>query len=239
MGTPFGPVATVASDAPFRCAADSHPGLVRSNNEDLYHFDRQRGIFLVVDGVGGEAGGEAAADAALRALRATLEEAPDGLPPDRIRRAIANANSDILRLARRKPELQGMACVLTVALVDGERLTVGHVGDSRLYKLRGGAISKLTRDHSPIGEREDRGELSEADAMSHPRRNEVYRDETGFRTGFRGTYTSHTIGLSHQFNDVFMVRPEIGYYRNWNQGAFDLGTRKDMLMGGLDVTMRF
>jgi PPM family protein phosphatase len=110
-------------------------------------------------------------------LRATLEEEElDGPPPDRIRRAIAKANSDILRLARRKPELQGMACVLTVALVDGERLTVGHVGDSRLYKLRGGAISKLTRDHSPIGEREDRGELSEADAMSHPRRNEVYRD---------------------------------------------------------------
>jgi serine/threonine protein phosphatase PrpC len=177
MGTSLGPVATVASDAPFACAADSHPGLVRSNNEDLYHFDRQRGIFLVVDGVGGEAGGEAAADAALRALRATLEEEElDGPPPDRIRRAIAKANSDILRLARRKPELQGMACVLTVALVDGERLTVGHVGDSRLYKLRGGAISKLTRDHSPIGEREDRGELSEADAMSHPRRNEVYRD---------------------------------------------------------------
>jgi PPM family protein phosphatase len=53
---------------------------------------------------------------------------------------------------------------------------VGHVGDTRLYKLRAGRIEKLTRDHSPIGEREDAGELSEREAMQHPRRNEVYRD---------------------------------------------------------------
>jgi hypothetical protein len=70
-------------------------------------------------------------------------------------------------------------------------------------------------------------------------RNEWYKDESGFRTGFRGNYTSHTIGLSHQFNDVFMVRPEIGYYRNWTQPAFDLGTTKGLWIYGFDVTMRF
>jgi serine/threonine protein phosphatase PrpC len=170
------PVATVAPDAPFNCAGDSHPGLVRSNNEDLCHFDKARGIFLVVDGVGGQAAGETAADTAVRALRAVLEDPSDAPAPDRIRRAIVKANNDIFRLSRARPELAGMACVLTVALLDGERLTAGHVGDSRLYKLRAGAISKLTRDHAPIGEREDRGELSEAEAMSHPRRNEVFRD---------------------------------------------------------------
>jgi serine/threonine protein phosphatase PrpC len=170
------PVATIASDAPFNCAGDSHPGLVRSNNEDLFHLDKQRGIFLVVDGVGGQAAGETAADTAVRALRKVLEDPSDAPAPDRIRRAILRANSDILRLSRAKPELAGMACVLTVALLDGERLTAGHVGDTRLYKLRAGAISKLTRDHAPVGEREDRGELSEAEAMSHPRRNEVFRD---------------------------------------------------------------
>jgi serine/threonine protein phosphatase PrpC len=170
------PVATIASDAPFNCAGDSHRGLVRSNNEDLYHFDRQRGIFLVVDGVGGQAAGETAAETAVRALRTVLEDSSDAPAPDRIRRAILRANSDIFRLSRARPELAGMACVLTVALVDGERLTAGHVGDSRLYKLRAGAISKLTRDHAPVGEREDRGEISEAEAMSHPRRNEVFRD---------------------------------------------------------------
>jgi len=69
-----------------------------------------------------------------------------------------------------------MACVLTVAVVDKGFVVVGHVGDSRLYKLKYGSIAKITRDHSPVGEREDAGELNEIEAMTHPRRNEVFRD---------------------------------------------------------------
>jgi hypothetical protein len=69
-----------------------------------------------------------------------------------------------------------MACVLTVVVVDEMRAVVGHVGDTRLYKLRDDRIDKITRDHSPIGEREDANELSELEAMHHPRRHEVYRD---------------------------------------------------------------
>jgi hypothetical protein len=70
-------------------------------------------------------------------------------------------------------------------------------------------------------------------------RNEVWRDDRGMRAGFPGTYTSNSIGLSHQFNDVLMVRPEIGYYRNWNNPAFDLGTKHDVWLYGFDVTLRF
>jgi serine/threonine protein phosphatase PrpC len=66
--------------------------------------------------------------------------------------------------------------VLTLALVEGARVTIGHVGDSRLYLLNGSGIRRLTSDHSPVGEMEDSGEISEEEAMSHPRRNEVYRD---------------------------------------------------------------
>ena len=69
-----------------------------------------------------------------------------------------------------------MACVLTVVVVKDGTATIGHVGDTRLYKIRDGRIEKITRDHSPIGEREDAKELSEFEAMRHPRRNEVYRD---------------------------------------------------------------
>jgi hypothetical protein len=69
-----------------------------------------------------------------------------------------------------------MACVATVAVVDDSRAIVGHVGDTRLYKVSADGIEKVTRDHSPVGEREDAGELSESEAMRHPRRNEVYRD---------------------------------------------------------------
>jgi hypothetical protein len=66
--------------------------------------------------------------------------------------------------------------VTTAAVVDGDRAVVGHVGDSRLYRLSDGRIEKMTPDHSPIGEREDADEMSELEAMRHPRRNEVYRD---------------------------------------------------------------
>jgi len=70
-------------------------------------------------------------------------------------------------------------------------------------------------------------------------RNEWWRDETGFRSGFAGHYYSGSLGLSHQFNDVVMIRPEVGYYRNFNRGAFDLGTEKAMTMAGIDMTLRF
>jgi PPM family protein phosphatase len=63
-----------------------------------------------------------------------------------------------------------------VAVVEEGRATIAHVGDTRLYKLRGDRLEKVTRDHSPVGEREDAGEISELEAMNHPRRNEVYRD---------------------------------------------------------------
>jgi hypothetical protein len=70
-------------------------------------------------------------------------------------------------------------------------------------------------------------------------RNEWYRDETGFRTGTPGTYTSSAIGLSHNFNPLFQIRPEIGYYRNWNNPAFDNGSAHGMWLYGFDMTMRF
>lgn len=70
-------------------------------------------------------------------------------------------------------------------------------------------------------------------------RNEWWKDDRGMRSGFAGNYTSHTLGLSHQFNDVIMIRPEMGYYRNYERGAFDLGMEKDMLMIGFDTTFRF
>jgi hypothetical protein len=70
-------------------------------------------------------------------------------------------------------------------------------------------------------------------------RNEWWKDQDGERTGFPGTYSSHTIGFTHNFTPEFQVRPEIGYYRNWTNPAFDLGTKKGMVLAGFDVTLRF
>ena len=158
-----------------RAAADTNAGQQRDVNEDRIHLDLARGLFLVIDGVGGHPAGERAADIALATLRSRFERETGPLV-DRVRDAIAIANNDIHRAAVLRPEWSGMACVLTVVVVDEMRAVVGHVGDTRLYKLRDERIDKITRDHSPIGEREDSNELSELEAMHHPRRNEVYRD---------------------------------------------------------------
>jgi PPM family protein phosphatase len=164
-----------AVNAPLRAAAASDMGLRRENNEDRFLCDPARGLFVVIDGVGGHAAGETAAETAVRMIHTRLER-ETGSPAERVREAIALANNEIHRLASANEELHGMACVLTVALVRDGWLTVGHVGDSRLYEIRDGAVRKLTHDHSPVGEREDRGELDELEAMRHPRRNEIYRD---------------------------------------------------------------
>ena len=156
-------------------AAASDRGRMRTGNEDRHYVDADRGVFLVVDGVGGHAAGEVAAAIAVDVITQRLER-PIGTPAQRVREAIALANNEILRQAERSPAHAGMTCVLTLALLTEDQLTIGHVGDSRLYKLTRHGLRKLTHDHSPIGEREDAQEMSEADAMKHPRRSEVFRD---------------------------------------------------------------
>jgi serine/threonine protein phosphatase PrpC len=164
------------TDSPkLKLAGASDPGRVRRNNEDALHVDAERGIFLVVDGIGGQAAGEKAAEIAVGRVRARLER-QTGTAEQRVREAIAMANNEILNAARGNPEWAGMACVLTVAVLENGSAVVGHVGDSRAYQIRRGEIRKITHDHSPVGEREDNNELSEEEAMRHPRRNEVFRD---------------------------------------------------------------
>lgn len=161
-----------------QAAFRSDPGRVRSNNEDLALVDAARGIFGVIDGVGGSAAGEVAAAIAHEVILKRLAR-PLGTPAERVREAIAIANNEIFRRAEQAPGLRGMTCVITLALVADGRLTIGHVGDSRLYVVAAGGLRKLTRDHSPIGEREDAREIGELEAMRHPRRNELYRDVGG------------------------------------------------------------
>jgi serine/threonine protein phosphatase PrpC len=168
------------TDRSLDCGAATDTGLVRERNEDRYWMDPSRGAFLVVDGVGGQAAGERAAEIAVAAIRQAIEvdrpRAAMVCPTARVRQAIAAANNRIYAEARQDPQLAGMACVLTLALVEGAQVTVGHVGDSRLYLIGPGTIRKVTCDHSPVGEIEDAGEIGEEEAMAHPRRHEVFRD---------------------------------------------------------------
>ena len=156
-------------------AGRSDVGRKRLENEDRILMDPERGIYLVVDGLGGHAAGERAARIAeeiisMRLIRQT------GTTVKRVREAFALASTEIFAAAAEDSQLAGMACVATLAVIEDDRVTVGHVGDSRLYLLEPGSMRKVTHDHSPVGEREDAGELSEDAAMLHPRRNEVFRD---------------------------------------------------------------
>ena len=167
--------APVLASVTLRAAARTHPGRVRANNEDMPVLDAARGVFGVIDGIGGHAGGEVAAATARDVILQRLAR-PVGTPAERVREAIAIANNEIFRRASGSETLGGMGCVITLAIVADGRLTIGHVGDTRLYKIRPDEIRKVTRDHSPVGEREDAGELAEPQAMRHPRRHEVFRD---------------------------------------------------------------
>src|SRR6266545_1786750 len=101
--------------ARLKTAGGSDPGRARSNNEDAFHADADRGIFLVVDGIGGHAAGEHAASIAVERVRARLER-QTGTAEQRVREAITMANNEILRAARGNPEWEGMACVLTLVV---------------------------------------------------------------------------------------------------------------------------
>lgn len=151
----------------------------RSVNEDRVLVDDAHGVFLVVDGLGGHAAGEMAAETAARVIGEQIASNDLSTGEDietRIRQAITAANNEIYELAQSNEKWQGMACVLTLAVAHEDRVIVGHVGDSRLYLVWNGNLRKLTSDHSPVGEQEDQGGLSEQEAMQHPRRNEVFRD---------------------------------------------------------------
>ncbi|MBI4749441.1 MAG: protein phosphatase 2C domain-containing protein [Acidobacteria bacterium] len=165
---------------PVASAGATDPGLIRANNEDRFGSTPDAGYFFVVDGVGGQAAGEIAAQIAADSLSARLHRRV-GTPERRVREAITIANNNIFARASENPEWSGMACVLTVAVLEQERLTIGQVGDTRLYLITADeqtqttTIHKVTHDHSPVGELEDAGDLTEQDAMLHPDRNQVNR----------------------------------------------------------------
>jgi serine/threonine protein phosphatase PrpC len=159
----------------FVAAGATDRGRIRDGNEDRLHVDAERGIFVVADGVGGHAAGEVAATIAVDVIVRRLQR-PLWSPEQRVHEAIALANNEILTEAQSSPMYAGMTCVLTLALLSEQKVTIGHVGDTRLYRLTPEGMAKLTHDHSPIGEREDSGEITEAEAMRHPRRNQVFRD---------------------------------------------------------------
>jgi len=147
-------------------------GRQRSANEDSF-FVRSP-IFVVADGMGGAQAGEVASKAAAEAFDRDLPEAP---PEQVLRETIESANRQIHELARTDPSRAGMGTTITAAIVnpESEEVCIGHVGDSRAYRLRGGKLERLTRDHSLVEEMRRKGQITDAQAEDHPQRSIITR----------------------------------------------------------------
>ncbi len=153
-------------------------GCVREGNEDAVgcwpHDDGL--VFAVADGLGGHNAGELASALALEVLSEEMESAPRtwGLNK-RLKHAVQEANLQIYTKATTVPELRKMGTTLTASLVSGSTLVTAHVGDCRLYLLRGDAFTQLTKDHSWVWEQVQYGILTAEEAKNHPRRNILSR----------------------------------------------------------------
>ncbi len=161
-------------------ASRTDVGLRRSENQDHLVVERlDTGLLLVVcDGMGGHAGGRVASYAAAEAFVEAFRIAPEP-GEEAIHRALLDADRRVGELARDRPELAGMGTTIVVAYVKGANALVAHVGDSRAYLSRSGILQRMTDDHSAVFEMMRRGEISEAEAEKHPRRNIITRAVDG------------------------------------------------------------
>jgi PPM family protein phosphatase len=153
----------------------SHPGRVRQRNEDAYVCAPP--LFAVADGMGGAQAGEIASRLAAAALREYQSTPPldEPQPEARLRSIIQEANRRIYARAASDPKVSGMGTTVTAALLAGDRVAVGHVGDSRAYRLRDGSLEQLTQDHSLVADLVRSGRLTPEEAEVHPQRSVITR----------------------------------------------------------------
>lgn len=145
-------------------------GCLRDHNEDSLVVTPP--LFAVADGMGGHAAGEVASEIAVRVLSELAPEHPDG---EALGRAIEEANRAVIQAAREGRGRQGMGTTMTAAMLEGERLVIAQVGDSRAYLLHQGKLQQLTRDHSLMADMIEAGQLTPEEARAHPQRSVITR----------------------------------------------------------------
>jgi PPM family protein phosphatase len=150
-----------------RHAGRSHPGRRRRRNEDSFVVAPP--LFAVADGMGGARAGDIASRLAAATVR---EEQSDRVGVEEL---IREANRRVFERARDDASASGMGTTMTIALVEGDQVTIGHVGDSRAYRLRENALEQLTEDHSLVAELVRSGKLSPEEAETHPQRSMITR----------------------------------------------------------------
>ena len=153
-----------------RTAAVTDPGRTRRHNEDAYVIEPP--LFAIADGMGGAQAGEVASRLATAALK---ESHPNGGGERRISDLIQEANRRVYDRSSSDPNTSGMGTTITVALVENDTVSFGHVGDSRAYLIRDNRMEQLTEDHSLVNELLKTGKLSREEAETHPQRSVITR----------------------------------------------------------------
>lgn len=169
-------------------ATATDPGMVRSHNEDSIASDGSKGLVVLADGMGGYNAGEVASGIATTVITTELQQLLEDHPPhvkdgksgkavaeDILREQIAKANTSIYQAAQSQPQYAGMGTTLVVALFYDNRIAVAHIGDSRLYRLRGEELEQVTRDHSLLQEQIDSGLITKEQAKQSANKNLVTR----------------------------------------------------------------
>lgn len=159
------------------------PGLTRDNNEDAIAIDSSTGLCVLADGMGGYNAGEVASGMATAFIKTEmmrwLSQTGSSASSRDVRRALEicvdNANHSIFNAATSNPQYRGMGTTLVLGVFQGTRAILGHIGDSRCYRLRGREFQQLTKDHSLLQEQLDAGLISREDAHTSLNRNLVTR----------------------------------------------------------------
>jgi len=165
----------------------TNPGMVRTHNEDSITHDADIGLVVLADGMGGYNAGEVASGMAVAMVAAEMKQALSSVQPydlDASSEPIAasllldnarKANAAIFQASQSQPQCAGMGTTLVAALFYDNRISVVHVGDSRMYRLRGGKYEQVTKDHSLLQEQIDSGLISKEDAKLSRNKNLVTR----------------------------------------------------------------
>ncbi len=169
-------------------ASGTDPGMVRSNNEDSVAADASKGLVVLADGMGGYNAGEVASGMATTVITTELQQILKSQAPQEVdertgkrlaekllQDQIAKANTSIYQASQSQPQYAGMGTTLVAALFYDNKLSVAHVGDSRMYRQRGSAFTQVTKDHSLLQEQIDSGLITPEQAKSAANKNLVTR----------------------------------------------------------------
>lgn len=175
-------------DEALEIVSQTHSGMVRSHNEDSVACEPACGLVVLADGMGGYNAGEVASGMAVSVVASEIRQRLFSAMPTDIDRAtgeelgvlllrenIQKANASIFHAAQSQPQYSGMGTTIVTGLFYDNRVAIGHIGDSRMYRLRGDALETITRDHSLLQEQIDAGIISVEDARLSRNKNLVTR----------------------------------------------------------------